>query len=278
MSTGFNQPDNQDANLVSGGNQIFVSDGQVYDEETGTNLVKDAVEMLSTEKQPASTAGSGELTKQSGSYPSRAKQLASLRTSTAPKDASLDKSASLPREERLGKPLPPPEKVCAITATHAIDSNRLVPHPWHRYFARFIDNILLGAVAGAGMVLIKVSAHMAGPERLTTLLGTCVAYGALLIAILLLEPVLLTVFGRTPGKLLFGIRVVDATTGDNLTFGKAVRRCLWLLWYCGQILTIIPVVGMVAPIIGMYMQFTKLNTQGITSYDHRIGARVQHGY
>ncbi|MFF3768456.1 RDD family protein [Streptomyces sp. NPDC001922] len=114
-----------------------------------------------------------------------------------------------------------------------------------RFAARLIDTVLLGgAVAAAAVPLISLAlghiddklekARLTG-ETVTVWLvdGTTAGYfgavlGVLLVAGVLYEALPVAKWGRTVGKRLCGVQVLDIETHDTPSFGAALRR--WLLY------------------------------------------------
>ena len=64
----------------------------------------------------------------------------------------------------------------------------------------------------------------------------------------LLEPALLHLFGTTPGKAIFGIRVIDPD-GGRLTYGAALDRT-WLVLWEGE--------AMRLPFLNLYFNYKSL--------------------
>lgn len=96
--------------------------------------------------------------------------------------------------------------------------------PWQRFFARLLDGqiyrtlwVLLLPALGFNM-LKNSRGGMLFLELLT--LGT----------MFLLEPLLLSRFGTTPGKWLFGLRVTSPD-GRKLTYAEGRERTAYLFWY-----------------------------------------------
>jgi uncharacterized RDD family membrane protein YckC len=107
---------------------------------------------------------------------------------------------------------------------------------WLRFAAYIVDAIITGAVTGGLLAAIK-------PITCQSIDGTtCIAgtttiapvFWALL-AIPVLYMIILWAVGGTLGQRLFGMRVVDAKTGGNIGFGKAILR------YVGFIISTIPI-------------------------------------
>lgn len=87
--------------------------------------------------------------------------------------------------------------------------------PWRRFFARDLDFMLC---SGAASVLC----HDFMYEQIMVLIASF----ALL---LLLEPLMLHLFGTTPGKWIFGIAVTDLEE-QRLSYGAALERTWTVIW------------------------------------------------
>jgi uncharacterized RDD family membrane protein YckC len=123
------------------------------------------------------------------------------------------------------------------------------PHPWRRYGARIVDLYLSG---GLLLILAGSMVGLAGPDWLYNL----VVQGGRLVQVLVLAPlswilsapivaVLLAKFGTTPGKLLFGLRVVP-TDGIAATLPRLMKRELYMLiWGVGLGIPLISFVTMI---------------------------------
>ena len=95
--------------------------------------------------------------------------------------------------------------------------------PWRRFFARMIDLLLYDLT---WMVILTSAGLCVAGNRGVTLLNDFLA----LLTMLLLEPLLLHLFGTTPGKWLMGLRVTDES-GKTLPLAAAWRRTWRVLWY-----------------------------------------------
>ena len=87
--------------------------------------------------------------------------------------------------------------------------------PWRRFFARDLDYML------CGLLLTVVVEQI---PRLENLKGVLT-----LVAMLLLEPLCLRLFATTPGKAIFGIRVLNPEEG-KLSYGDGLVRTWTVLW------------------------------------------------
>lgn len=122
----------------------------------------------------------------------------------------------LSRLEREGVRLRPP----------AADSLPYAAYPWRRYFARYLDRGLLTLLFLA--VLSLVLRRRPGDGLLWDLFETYLLWSVQF----LVEPLLLSTWGTTPGKWLFGLQV-RSSDGRRLTFGEAASR-LWELFRYGE--------------------------------------------
>ena len=95
-------------------------------------------------------------------------------------------------------------------------------HPWRRYFARMIDGeIYIIAISVFFYLMFHIEDSIASIVFLTVL-GMA--------AMIIVESVLLSCFGTTAGKWLFGIRVLSKD-GKRLTWREAAERTGMVLWH-----------------------------------------------
>ncbi|MDE6641500.1 MAG: MerR family transcriptional regulator [Acetatifactor sp.] len=90
--------------------------------------------------------------------------------------------------------------------------------PWRRYFARSMDLLLYSVIWDVFLALVmgvNISMRSAGGKILDKIV--------ILSVMLFVEPVLLALFGTTPGKWILGLRVTD-NAGECLTFEEARAR------------------------------------------------------
>ena len=213
----------------------------------------------------------------------RLRALSTLRNNTAPRDSKLEKTVDLPREQRLGevKPISAEELATFAKAsgTHAFlaTTEKTKPHPWHRLFARTIDWFVSAFITCVPPFFVSIAYQMCNVPASISGVGVVVTYVFSIIAAILYEPLMLSMWGTTLGKAMFNIKVREQRTGEYLTFGRAFKRMLWMWWYSGQVLSLVPVVGVIAPIVGYIMQYKKLVEDKITSYDDRMKVRYEHG-
>ena len=143
-------------------------------------------------------------------------------------------------------------------------------HPWRRYFARLLDTM-----AGLSMLTLSVSVVLALMAEWVPGLGaiaTAPPIVAVVVASLMflpLEALLLSSFGATPGKRLFGIRVTHPS-GDLLSFSEALQRAA-RVWMQGQAF-LIPLVALIPQLLA----YRRLTKTGTTLWDDATHAAVFH--
>ena len=131
--------------------------------------------------------------------------------------ATLDAGRYLEELDKLGE--------TGVTLTPpAADSLPVVRHPWRRYLARLLDHSLCVLLLNA--LLVLTLRFTFGEGLLNTLVQSYLAWGVQF----LLEPLLLSTWGTTPGKWIFGLKVRNAH-GGKLTFGEAASRLAVLFRY-----------------------------------------------
>ncbi len=90
-------------------------------------------------------------------------------------------------------------------------------HPWRRYVARWLDNLLWGTlVLFAVIVLARVRPIPQGFWEVVVSVGGLTLFVPV-------EALLLHLFGTTPGKFILGIRL-DSVQGTRLSFREALTR------------------------------------------------------
>jgi uncharacterized RDD family membrane protein YckC len=138
-------------------------------------------------------------------------------------------------------------------------------HPWLRLGARFVDVSLFSV--GGGLLL-----GFAYPELFDGSYGpgisSLVGMG-FLVAWIVVESMLLSSWGTTPGKLLLNVRLRNRNN-DKPKFLSALNRS-FLVWWRG--------LGIGFPIITLIAQLRAhraLTTNGVTTWDRDLGFRVRH--
>jgi uncharacterized RDD family membrane protein YckC len=141
------------------------------------------------------------------------------------------------------------------------------PRPWHRLGARLVDMFLF--LMGLSLLIALLAPEVvqrvsADPTRANPLLNL----GGFL-ALIPIEGIVMHLFGNTPGKALFGIRV-STPDGGRLSFGQSIGRAARvMLLGLGAGL---PFVSLIAPIFS----FFRLRSRGITVWDEQMDLRVEH--
>ena len=138
---------------------------------------------------------------------------------SSPPPASAVQSEAALQPELIKEP-----EVC-ITRKLQQDIPAFEYHPWRRYFARFCDLTLYTLIPS--FVWFVVLHHSPQPSN-SQLLFNAINLAAVAVC-LILEPLLLSRFGTTPGKWAFGIRV-RSDRGGNLDLADAFSRTAVVLW------------------------------------------------
>lgn len=143
-------------------------------------------------------------------------------------------------------------------------------HPWRRLFARTVD-ICTGGFLLFFLLIFALSATM--PEQAAgfakAIENPIIASVVLYLIWLPAEAALLSRFGTTPAKWLFGIRV-EHPGGDLLFFSEAMNRSFQVF---------VQGVGLGIPFIALFTQlfaYRRLTKTGTTLWDTAISAVVLH--
>lgn len=119
------------------------------------------------------------------------------------------------------------------------DSTPMVAFPWRRFFARWLDLFLYGVLWSAfGMLVLRFNPP---GGVFFGLLGRYLNYGTMLVV----EPLLLSTWGYTPGKWIFGLQVKDIR-GGKPTWTDALART-WGVFAKGE--------GFGIPIYNLYRYY-----------------------
>ncbi|MGM9538124.1 MAG: MerR family transcriptional regulator [Candidatus Onthomonas sp.] len=117
-----------------------------------------------------------------------------------------------------------PEQARSDGGALAADQLPRVRSPWRRFFARSFDLLLCGALWNAVLGL-GLNINVLNRAAVWQIVDGVVE----LVLLLLLEPLLLTLWGTTPGKWIVGLRVADQND-RHLSYPAAFTRTCWVLW------------------------------------------------
>ena len=133
--------------------------------------------------------------------------------------------------------------------------------PWLRFWARKFDLALFGLVCGF--------LWDATIGRTLNSYGIIIFFVACLFLYVFVEPIMLSMWGTTPGKALFYIRV-RKSTGQEPSYFEAMSRTFNVLtrgmWLC------IPLIELFA----CARAYNDLSKKGVTSWDRIGGFHVSH--
>jgi uncharacterized RDD family membrane protein YckC len=163
-------------------------------------------------------------------------------------------------------PPPPPPSLGDASGGHGptAPDGRPIAEAWRRILARFLDGVIIG-VAISQIVYLAV----VGEQVDFTGNADDVPYGRILLASLVMlavgflwEAVLTKAKGGTPMKLAFGMRVVRADDGRDITWSQSVMR-----WGTVAIWSVIPILSLFVPlvlvIVSLVFIFTKPLRQAV---------------
>ena len=88
---------------------------------------------------------------------------------------------------------------------------------WKRVLASIIDNVIAAAILfPVGVLVVRMDADKGSAEWIGDILQTLILAAAIIL--------LWTYVGSTPGKMVFGAKVVDEATFRNPSLGKSILR------------------------------------------------------
>lgn len=162
--------------------------------------------------------------------------------------------------------------VCPFCAT---DLTAVNYHPWRRLFARLLDlSFILTAwflVVAVVFIFLNLSEEEQADFRQIAhhFDHPIISYPILGTVYIFTETVILSLFGTTPGKKIYRIKLIYKS--GKPSFWVALKRT-FTVWSVGMALTI-PVVSLYA----FYMARKRLVKTGVALWDAAGGFRVTHG-
>lgn len=102
------------------------------------------------------------------------------------------------------------------------------PHPWRRFWARYLDLMLMALVWQ--VLQFQVLRWYVPTFWFRDQLQTAVSVSMSWVLLLLMEPLLLCTWGYTPGKWLLGLQVRRLDDGRKPTWFQAADRLFLVLW------------------------------------------------
>jgi uncharacterized RDD family membrane protein YckC len=139
------------------------------------------------------------------------------------------------------------------------------PRPWRRWVARMLDFVMGYALCGILIALILPDLA----RQLSQAESDWAWYFAATPLYIVLEGLALAIFGATPGKALFGLRVMRED-GSAIPFEVALGRAL-RVWVVG--------LGLGLPIVSLFTMArakATLETNHSTSWDQAAGSTVRY--
>lgn len=132
--------------------------------------------------------------------------------------------------------------------------------PWPRYFARSIDGSLVGFAFGM-LAVVAGFGELLESRFVTGALG--------MLVLCFIEAALLSIWGTTPGKWLFNIRV-SRSNGRLLSYGEALKRAFGVYVFG---------MGLGLPVVSLFTlgsSYNKLTNEGTTRWDQGTDTVVCH--
>src|ERR1700682_1335759 len=153
-----------------------------------------------------------------------------------------------------------------MSTHHSSPSPAWADRAWPRFWARQFDNAICWGIATGTATLLGV----APPARLPNLL-IVIAIGAMLVGVLHLvyEALMLTVFGTTIGKSVFGLRV-QTRRGKKAEFARLFRRSLGAWLWGSYAYVLFPL----ATLFAWKKSYDEFRLNGRTYWDKQAKTRV----
>lgn len=134
---------------------------------------------------------------------------------------------------------PPPQPGYAAPAGYQLAGQPRYGGFWIRFLARLLDGLVLGIPFGVLFAIVGIAAAGAtsatsqngqiSPAAGGALAGVSLLLYAILFVAAVLYFVVLWTTGATLGMRVLGLRMVDAQTGQNIGYGKAILRYIGLI-------------------------------------------------
>jgi uncharacterized RDD family membrane protein YckC len=144
------------------------------------------------------------------------------------------------------------------------DAPVIITHPWHRYFARGIDTIVVSYTIAFLMLPLVMATGFINLDANFLILAFFILFLSLFI-----EAGFISLFGTTIGKFAFGIKVLTLE-GKKLTYKQSLQRSFGV-WVKG--------LGLGIPIVSLFTQisaYEKISELGSASWDQKGGFVVHY--
>lgn len=148
-------------------------------------------------------------------------------------------------------------------------------NPWRRYFARTVDNVLISIISlptffvvafGISILLSLLGIHAETTDAMIAKLILNILYLTVVCSwMIVMETVLLSTWGTTPGKCLLGL-CVQTAQGKSLDWPQAMKRSVWINAALFGVAWV-PLLGLIFTTFFMLYQRRKLLASGYTSWD-----------
>lgn len=164
----------------------------------------------------------------------------------------------------------PSEPTAPVNSRQWVDES---PHPWRRYFARYLDYfvwfMVLTFLLSFGLAAVDEQKFLQFIEMIQEPVGLLIVavVGTILVAVV--NAILIGLTGGNLGKWLFGVRVLDEAGRPIGLLRSLNRECRVLLIGLGLGIPIVSVATMI-------LAYLKLKKDGVTRWDQALALRVVH--
>lgn len=143
-------------------------------------------------------------------------------------------------------------------------------HPWRRFFSRIVEVTIIGSMFSICLNTFLGAIIPKQLDQLLLMIDSTIILGVVFyFAFIPFEAMMLSIFGTTPAKWLFGIRVLSPA-GKPLSLWRAIIR-EFLVFAKGMFFGV-PFVNLLPQIFAYF----RLIKTGATSWDKSTGAVVVH--
>lgn len=177
--------------------------------------------------------------------------------------------ASAPDKEKRDSPSQPPPKPPSASPNNARTSHQEI-RPWVRFWARTLDLALMSIPAA---LLLGLLLGVIAPKFLMRITegGNLIFLPFMLPFTVLMEAIIIALFGNTPGKAILKTKITNAE-GGKLSFTEALKRSLFIYFY-GYAFGL-PIINLIT----YALQHKRLKKTGKATWDSKLGFNVTHAH
>lgn len=194
------------------------------------------------------------------------------RENTTDSNTETEQASAQDKEEKDNPSQPPPESPSA-SPNNAQTSQQAI-RPWVRFWARTLDLALMSIPAA---LLLGLLLGVIAPKLFMHIMRTPSEGGNLIFLLfmlpftVLMEAIIIALFGNTLGKAILKTRIINAE-GEKLSFTEALKRSLFIYFY-GYALGF-PIINFIT----YAWQHKRLRKTGKATWDSKLGFNVTHAH